>query len=131
MNCGLFWIELCLVWVKKDNSLPCTALYTDFPESKKQRSKESKQKIFAAQTPPRKRGYEEDFAYHNKVRLRNLKNPRFALSTRLGCEIARRCYALLDNGVCTNSNYFGKSVIFYILRQSTGQTFLPSLPTAR
>ena len=46
MNCGLFWIELCLVWVKKDNSLPCTALYTDFSESKKSRSKECKPKDF-------------------------------------------------------------------------------------
>ena len=48
------------------------------------------EKPFAAQTPPRKRGYVEDFAYRNNVRLRNLKNPRFALSTMLCCEIAAR-----------------------------------------
>ena len=48
------------------------------------------EKPFAAQTPQRKRGYVEDFAYRNNVRLRNLKNPRFALSLKLCCEIAAR-----------------------------------------
>ena len=38
---------------------------------------------------------------------------------------ARRCSALLDNGFCTKSNYFGASIIFYIISQSTGHTFLP------
>ena len=36
-----------------DNLLLIATLYTDFSESKKSRSKECKQKIFAAQTPPR------------------------------------------------------------------------------
>ena len=64
-------------------------------------------------------------------RLRNLKNPRFVLSTKLCREIARRCSALLDDGFCTKLNYFGESVIFYILKQSTGHTFPTSSPTAR
>ena len=44
-----------------DYPLPFATLFPDFSESKKSRSKECKQKIFAAQTPPRKRGYVEDF----------------------------------------------------------------------
>jgi len=51
------WAERCLFWAKKDNPLPCATLFTDFSESKKSRSKECKQKIFAAQTPQRKRGF--------------------------------------------------------------------------
>ena len=82
--------EWCLILAKKDNSLPCASLFTDFSESKKSRSKECKQKIFAAQTPPRKRGYVEDFAHRNQIRLRNLKNSRFALPMKLCCEIAAR-----------------------------------------
>ena len=67
-----------------------------FRNRKDGRSKECKQKIFAAQTPQRKRGYEEDFtlksvnAYRNKQRLQKLKNSRFALSLKLCCEIAAR-----------------------------------------
>ena len=76
--------EWCLILAKKDNSLPCASLFTDFSESKKS------QKIFAAQTPPRKRGYVEDFAHRNHLRLRNLKNSRFALPMKLCCEIAAR-----------------------------------------
>ena len=48
--------ECCLFWAKKDNPLPLATLFSNFSESKRL------QKIFAAQTPPRKRGYEEDFA---------------------------------------------------------------------
>ena len=88
--------EWCLILAKKDNSLPCASLFTDFSESKKSRSKECKQKIFAAQTPPRKRGYVEDFtlksvnAHRNQMLLRNLKSSRFALSLKLCREIAAR-----------------------------------------
>ena len=54
------------------------------------RNRKSRQKIFAAQTPQRKRGYVEDFAYRNKLRLQNLKNSRFALSLKLRRKIAAR-----------------------------------------
>jgi len=54
--------ECCLFWAKKDNPLPLATLFSNFSESKRLHSKERKQKIFAAQTPPQKRGYEEDFA---------------------------------------------------------------------
>ena len=40
-----------IIWARKDNSLPCATLFSDFSESKKS------QKIFAAQTPQRKRSY--------------------------------------------------------------------------
>ena len=36
-----------------------------------------------------------------------------------------------DMGFCTKLNYFGASVIFYILKQSTGHAFLPSLPIGK
>ncbi len=45
-----------LVWAETGNILQSATLYTLFSESKK------RQKIFAAQTPQRKRGYVEDFA---------------------------------------------------------------------
>ena len=76
----------CLFWARNFNSLPCAALFSDFSESKsgkilcvwrifaclwlKQiihfhlhpysptfRNRKGAQKIFAAQTPPRKRGF--------------------------------------------------------------------------
>ena len=86
-KCGKILLCLagyCLFLARKDNLLPCTTLYTLFSESKK------RQKIFAAQTPQRKRGYAEDFAHQNHLRLQKLKNPRFTLSTKLCCEIAAR-----------------------------------------
>ena len=52
--------DFCLSLAKTDYPLPLASLFTDFSESKKS------QKIFAAQTPQRKRGYEEDFAL-NKI----------------------------------------------------------------
>ena len=79
-----------MVWAETDYPLPCATLFSNFSTAKKL------QKPFAAQTPPRKRGYVEDFAlksvnaHRNHLRLRNCKNSRFALSTKLCCEIAAR-----------------------------------------
>ena len=95
-RCTRIFDCFCLLWAKRVNPLLLASLFSDFSESKKS------QKIFAAQTPPRKRGYVEDFAHQNPIRLRNLKNSRFTLSTRLCCEIARRCFALLDGLVSKN-----------------------------
>ena len=72
--------EWCLILVETDNSLPCATLFSNFSESKKL------QKIFAAQTPPRKRGYVEDFAFQNILPLRNFKK----LSFRIVHEIVLR-----------------------------------------
>ena len=47
---GLFGSE-------RDNSLLCATPFFNFSESKRLHSKERKQKIFAAQSPPRKRGF--------------------------------------------------------------------------
>jgi len=93
-----------------------------FRNRKDGRSKECKQKIFAAQTPQRKRGF--FFTHLTIVGKAFSAPPKFAI-------FARRCSALLDMGFCTKQNYFGASVIFYIVKQSTGHTFPTSLPTAR
>ena len=76
--------NFCLFGEETDYPLPLASLFTLFSESKK------RQKIFSAQTSPRKRGYVEDFAHQNHLRLRNLKNSHFTLSTKLCCEIAAR-----------------------------------------
>ena len=79
-----------------DYSLPLETLFSNFSTAKKLHSKERKQKPFAAQSPPRKRGYVEDFtlksvnAHQNHLRLRNFKNSHFALSLKLCREIAAR-----------------------------------------
>ena len=54
--------DFCLFWAGTGYPLPLAALYTLFSESKK------RQKIFAAQTPQRKRGYVEDFALNMDFR---------------------------------------------------------------
>ena len=121
--------DFCRFWARKDNSLPCATLFSNFSTAKKL------QKPFAAQTPPRKRGYVGDFAQNSNFYPSTAFPKVTALLLR--CvhvtygKIARRCSALLDNGLCTKSNYFGKSAIFYIFKQSTGHTFPTSLPTAR
>ena len=46
-----------LFLAKTDYSLPLATLFSNFSTAKKLHSKERKQKPFAAQTPPRKRGY--------------------------------------------------------------------------
>ena len=55
--------ECCLFGAEIDYPLPLASLYTDFSESKKSHSKERKQKIFAAQTPQRTRG----FIFHTEL----------------------------------------------------------------
>ena len=91
------------------------------------RNRKGGQKIFAAQTPQRKRGYVEDFALNSNFYVFIILTGVTALLLRyvrvtFG-KIARRRSALLDNGFCTKSNIFGTSVIFYTLQQSTGLTF--------
>ena len=98
---------------KRDDSLLCAALFANFSESKKL------QKIFAAQTPPRKRGYVEDFALNSDFCALIILTSVTALllwyvHVTYG-KIARRCSALLDMGFCRKSNHFGTSVDFYIL----------------
>ena len=73
---------------------------------------DKRQKIFAAQTPPRKRGYVEDFAHLNKQRLQKLKNPHFTLSTKLCCEIATR--QARGYGVLYEVPVLSAQVLFFI-----------------
>ena len=53
---NFFYISYISIFLPKGNFLQSAALYPHFSESKSVRSKECKQKIFAAQTPQRKRG---------------------------------------------------------------------------
>ena len=77
----------CLVLVERDNSLPCATLFSNFSTAKKLHSKERKQKPFAAQTPPRKRGF---ILHTSNYRRQNVfAPPKFSI-------FARRCCALLD-----------------------------------
>ena len=75
LNLRLF-VFACFRW-KREVFFKVRLCISAFRNRKDGRSKECKQKIFAAQTPQRKRGYEEDFAYRNKVRLRNFKKSSF------------------------------------------------------
>ena len=87
-----------VAWFGRKRVIHChVQLYTDAFLRRKAVEKSSyEDKPFAAQTPPRKRGYVEDFtlksvnAYRNKLPLRNFKNSRFVLSLKLCCEIAAR-----------------------------------------
>ena len=87
------------------------------------------EKPFAAQTPPRKRGYVEDFA------LSITFFPYKTFTKVTTCVTTVRPYNLWQNRRATGARiwgsvqsfcFFGASVIFYIVKQSTGQTFLPS-----
>ena len=112
-----------LFGAKKDNSLPLASLFTLFSESKK------RQKIFAAQTPPRKRGYGRILPTATKYASENSKI--LILHYPQNCVAKSPRDRRADMGFCTKSNQFGASVIFYIVTQSTGHTFSTSLPTAR
>ena len=98
----LCWSDCCLFWAEKDNPLPCAPLFPNFSTAKKL------QKPFAAQTPQRKRGYEEDFAKNKTFYISTILTSATALLLRCVYvtygKIARRCSALLDDGVCANFN---------------------------
>ena len=82
---------------------------------------DKRQKIFAAQTPPRKRGYAEDFAHLNKQRLQKLKNPHFAPSTKLCRKIAAR--QARGYGVLYEVKLFSEKVLFLIYSNSQQDSF--------
>ena len=149
---GWFLAECCLFWVETGNSLQSPALYWRFSTEKSPPAREKssyEDKPFAAHTPPRKRGYVEDFtlksvnAYRNKLPLRNFKNSRFVLSLKLCCEIAARqargwgcflsksfCWHALTfmpchAAVCVNLIFAAQVLTFSVISQSTGLTFPP------
>ena len=100
-----------LFWAETGYSLPLASLFTLFSESKK------RQKIFAAQTPPRKRGF---FSTHQTIvgkTSQHLRNSFSSLADAPHCSIW---------GSVQNYCFIGTSVIFYIVIQSTGLVFLPS-----
>ena len=71
-----------LFLAKTDYSLPLATLFSNFSTAKKLHSKERKQKPFAAQTPPRKRGYVEDFAQNKTFSISTILTSATALLLR-------------------------------------------------
>ena len=67
-----------LVLAENDNPLPLASLFSNFSTAKRLHSKERKQKPFAAQTPPRKRGY---FSTHQTIVGKNFPYLRNFLSS--------------------------------------------------
>ena len=109
--------DFCLFWAKTDYSLPLAALYTHFSESKESPARINGAKDFRGSIAAAKAWLYFPHKIVSSVKV--LLPPKFAI-------FARRCFALLDSGFCTKLNYFGASIIFYIITQSTGLTFLPS-----
>ena len=80
------------------------------------RNRKSGQKIFAAQTPQRKRGF---FSTHQTIVGKTfllLRSSKSSLADAPHCSIW---------GSVQNYCFIGTSVIFYIVIQSTGLVFLP------
>ena len=71
-----------LFWAETGYSLPLATLFSNFSTAKKLHSKERKQKPFAAQTPPRKRGYVEDFAQNKTFSISTILTSATALLLR-------------------------------------------------
>ena len=128
-----------LIWAEKDNSLPCATLFSHFSGSKRWRSKECKTKDFRhsnAAAKARLRG-----GFHSKERKcpkrTFFSSANFTKVTALLLRHVRVAYGKIavrqarGYGVLYKVKYFGTSVIFYILTQSTGHTFPTGLPTAR
>ena len=111
-------------WAETGYSLPLATLFSNFSTAKKLHSKERKQKPFAAQTPPRKRGYGR--ISHTEIICTSV----FSKNLISHCPQSRAAKSPRDKradmGFCTKLNIFGTSVIFNILKQSTGLIFLPS-----
>ena len=85
---------------------------------------DKRQKIFAAQTPPRKRGYGRILPTETKYASEIPKT--LVLHCPRNCVAKSPRDKRADMGFCTKLNIFGTSVIFNILKQSTGLIFLPS-----
>ena len=86
------------------------------------------EKPFAAQTPPRKRGYMEDFARNKTFYISTLLINVTALLLRYvrvayGKIAARQARGY---GVLYEAKRFGRNVTFNIRKQSTGHTFTTS-----
>ena len=112
----LCWADCCLFLVEKDNSLPLATLFSDFSESKKS------QKIFAAQTPQRKRGFLSTRQTIVGKVSPHLRNSLSSLADAPHCSMMGSVQIL---------TLVKAKAIFYIVLQSTGHTFPTSSPTAR
>ncbi len=67
-----------MFWAESNYPLPRATLFSNFSTAKRLHSKERKQKPFAAQTPPRKRGY---FSTHQTIVGKNFPYLRNFLSS--------------------------------------------------
>ena len=86
---------------------------------------DKRQKIFAAQTPQRKRGYVEDFTLKSVNARRNpFAPPKAQKSSFFTVHETvlrnRRATGARIWGTVRSSGFIGTSVIFYIILQSTG-----------
>ena len=135
--------DCCLFGAERDNSLPCASLFTDFSESKSGKilfvwlsvacfgrkreiffkvqlctdaflRRKAVEKPFAAQTPPRKRGF---LSTHQTIVGKTSKHLR-SLSSSLAD--APHCSMMGSVQILTLAK---ARAIFYIVLQSTGHTF--------
>ncbi len=134
-----FWGRDFIFWAKTGNFLQSATLYTHFSESKRRRSKECKTKDFRGSNAAAKAWLRGGF--HSKERKcpkrTFFSSANFTKVTALLLRHVRVAYGKITSrqargyGVLYKVKYFGASVIFYILTQSTGHTFPTGLPTAR
>ena len=112
--------------------LQSATLISNFSTAKRLHSKERKQKPFATQTPPRKRGY------HSKeckclTQLTTPPKPQKSSFCTIHKTVLqnRRATGARIWGSVHSKTIFNKNVTFNICKQSTGLTFPTILPMAR
>ena len=165
-----YWLAVAYFGREKISLLPCAALFSDFSESKsgkilcvwrifaclwlKQiihfhlhpysptfRNRKGEQKIFAAQTPPRKRGF---LSTHQTIvgeTFPHLRNLLSSLADAPHCSMGRvSMHKLVDIilalmpchvTVCVNFCLGSKVQFLCVITQSTRLAFLPSLPIGK
>ena len=128
-----FWLVLIGLGGNRLSTSACNSILTLFygEKSSPARKKSSyEDKPFAAQTPPRKRGYVEDFTLKSVNAHQNLFAPPKAqklsfYTVHIAVLRNRRATGARIWGSVQSYSFIGTSVIFYILQQSTGRIFLP------
>ena len=153
----LLLADFLLFWAKTGYLLPCAALYTHFSESKSgnmlcvwlsvdyfglKRIIHFHLQPYSPTFRNRKdctlKSVNKRFSRLNRRRESVAFSPHIKLSSAKFFHASEILYlrsqtlrAARYGGSVRSQTQFGTSVTFYILRQSTGLTFLPSLPTAR
>ena len=123
-RCTRIFDCFCLLWAKRVNPLLLASLFSDFSESKKS------QKIFAAQTPPRKRGYGR--ISPDKTHFAPPKAQKLSFRTVHKTVMRnRRATGARICGSVRSKTIFGKSVIFHITQTVNRTYFYNQLAVAR